>query len=222
MPAIYLNENMDKLILLWANGHYTDALDTFMTIFTHRFAWIPLYIAIAYAVVKTLGWQRGLVYILAVAAAIVCADQLCGSVIRPAVGRLRPTNPDNPLSEMIHIVNGYRGGRYGMPSCHAANTAAFLTIITLRFRHRWLTAILAIWMLGQCYSRMYLGVHYPSDLLVGATLGTLCSVAVFFAYRIICQRIFSEKPERVCMQSVSVPLIIILLSLTVMTSVSLW
>jgi hypothetical protein len=69
---------------------------------------------------------------------------------------------------------------------------------------------------------MYLGVHYPSDLLVGATLGTLCSVAVFFVYRIICQRIFSEKPERVFMQSVSVPLIIILLSLTVMTAVSLW
>ena len=80
---------MDEMILLWVNGHNTDLLDTFMTIFTHRFAWIPLYIAVAYAVIRTLGWQRGLMYILAVVAAIVAADQLCGSVIRPAIGRLR-------------------------------------------------------------------------------------------------------------------------------------
>lgn len=211
---------MDEMILLWVNGHNTVTLDTFMTIFTHRFAWIPLYIAVAYAVVRTLGWQRGLMYILAVGAAIVAADQLCGSVIRPAIGRLRPSNPDNPISEMIHIVNGYRGGKYGMPSCHAANTAAFLTIIALRFRHRWMILTLTLWMIGQCYSRMYLGVHYPTDLIVGATLGMTCAIVVYCAYRYIHRLTFGENPVRTSMIQARVPLATLIILFLVMFAFS--
>ena len=212
---------MDEMILLWVNGHNTDLLDTFMTIFTHRFAWIPLYIAVAYAVVRTLGWQRGLMYILAVVAAIVAADQLCGSVIRPAIGRLRPSNPDNPISEMIHIVNGYRGGKYGMPSCHAANTAAFLTIIALRFRHRWMMLTLTLWMIGQCYSRMYLGVHYPTDLIAGATLGTTCSLIIYFVYSYIHRHLFSEAPVRTYLTHARVPLATLITLLLIMLAISI-
>jgi len=179
---------MDETVLLWINGHYNDYWDAFMPMLTHRFAWIPLYIALAYAVVKTMGWKRGLLFIIAIALTTLLADQLSSHVIRPWVQRLRPSNPDNPLSAMIHIVNGYRGNPYGMPSSHAANTVGLLTMLSLQFRNRWLRVTFTLWMLTQVYSRMYLGVHYPTDLLVGACIGLLSACVVTAVLRVVDRR----------------------------------
>lgn len=200
------SKKMDETILLWVNGQYNEYLDAFMPIMTHRFAWIAMYIAIAIAVFRTLGRDKTLLFLLAVALTIVLADQIGASMIRPAVARLRPSNIDNPLSSFIHIVNGYRGGAYGMPSCHAANTVGLLTILTMRFRSRLLVYVLALWVAMQVYSRMYLGVHYPSDLLVGGILGTLCATAAYYIYVYAHKRIYGIRPERVEMQSVSIPI----------------
>lgn len=174
---------MDETILLWINHHYNDYWDAYMPMLTHRFAWIPMYIALAYAIVRTLGWKRGMMFIVAIALTTLLADQVSSHVIRPWVQRLRPSNVDNPLSAMIHIVNGYRGYPYGMPSSHAANTVGLLTMLALRFRNKGLVATTTVWMLMQVYSRMYLGVHYPTDILVGAMVGLSSACLVFYAYR---------------------------------------
>lgn len=180
---------MDEAILLWVNHHNTLYWDEVMSMLTHRFAWIPMYIALAYTIVHTMGWKRGLMFIIAIALTTVIADQVSSHMIRPWVQRLRPSNLDNPLSAVIHVVHDYRGGPWGMPSSHAANTVGLLTMLSLQFRNRWLIASFTVWMLLQVYSRMYLGVHYPTDLLVGACVGFLSACLVTACY----QRLTHER-----------------------------
>ena len=207
---------MDEEILLWVNSHYTDFLDAFMPVMTHRFAWIPMYLALAYAIIRTLGWKKGGLFIAAVALTTVLSDQIGASVIRPWVARMRPSNPENPLSEMVRIVGGYRGGAYGMPSCHAANTVGLLTIFLLRFRSRVFGGVLALWVLMQMYSRMYLGVHYPTDLLVGGVLGVACAFCSFIIYMYANKRFFNDCSNRQKIACEAVPSATFAATLTVM------
>lgn len=205
---------MDEAILLWVNHHNTLYWDEAMSMLTHRFAWIPMYVALAYAIVRTMGWKRGLLFIIAIALTTVIADQVSSHMIRPWVQRLRPSNLDNPLSAVIHVVHDYRGGPWGMPSSHAANTVGLLTMLSLRYRNRWLIATFSVWMLLQVYSRMYLGVHYPTDLLAGACVGFLSACLVTVCY----QRLTHER--RITMKHEWVPEMTFLLTLAVIAVAS--
>ena len=113
---------LDADMLLFINGMHNDYFDNFMYAFSGKLVWVPLYVSLVYLIFRNLRWRMALGCAVAIALTIVFADQIGASLIRPEVCRLRPSNLDNPLSEWVHIVNGYRGGRYGFPSCHAANT----------------------------------------------------------------------------------------------------
>lgn len=115
----FLN-NLDTSIFLAVNGAHSPFFDTFMTMFTGRFIWIPMYAMVLWILFKSCRWQTATAYLVALVCAILLTDQTCASVIRPAVERLRPSNLENTLSDYAYIVNGYRGGSYGFPSCHAA------------------------------------------------------------------------------------------------------
>ena len=169
---------LNDRILLAINGAHTGFLDSFMMIATNRWTWVPLYVAAFIYLIYRFGWLRA-VSVLAVAGLTIAAvDQLCGSLIRDSLQILRPSNPDNPLSAQIQIVDGYRGGRYGFPSCHAANCTALMMVLGAVIRLRWAWLVLAAYVLLNCYSRLYLGVHYPSDILAGAALGALIGYAM--------------------------------------------
>lgn len=99
---------------------------------------------------------------------------------------MRPSNPDNPLSAAVTVVNGYRGGRYGFPSCHAANTWALTALLIPVLRNRLSTASLILWAVLNCWSRMYLGVHYPGDILAGTAVGIAAGLLVLSATRRYC------------------------------------
>ncbi len=174
----YLNE-IDTTVFLFFNGIHAPFWDIFMKTFTGTFIWVPLYASLMYLLLKNFHWKEVVCYTVAIALAITLADQLCSSLIRPEVARLRPANPNSPIVDLVHIVNGYRGGRYGFPSCHAANSFALLAYVLCTFRNRLLTLFFLAWAVVNCYTRLYLGVHYPGDLLVGALigggLGLLCS-----------------------------------------------
>lgn len=184
--------NIDEQVLLWFNGYHTDGLDWLMKTISGKMTWVPFYAVLLWMLFKTFNWKVVLLILLSIALAITLADQIGASVIRPTVERMRPSNPDNPFSAFIHIVDGYRSGRYGFPSCHAANTFALATVYSMWMGRRLWWWGLTVWAIVVSCSRLYLGVHYPTDILVGAMLGAVCGAAAYY----IAQRLMTLKPFR--------------------------
>ena len=171
---------IDTDVFLWLNSMHNPFWDIFMKIATGRFIWIGLYLSIIYALWRAYGWKGMLVVFCLCCLAVACADQITASLLRPYFERLRPANLDNPISMMVHVVDGYRGGRFGFPSSHAANTFAVATMLSLVFRRSRFTIAIFAWALLNCYSRIYLGLHYPGDLIVGIFIGLFCGLILYF------------------------------------------
>lgn len=190
---LQLLNQWDTDLLLAINGWHNGYWDTFMYAFSGKWVWVPMYAALVYVLARNLPWRTTLWCLVGVALCITFADQVGASLIRPWAERLRPANPENPISDLVHIVNGYRGGRYGFPSCHAANTFGLAFYLMLVVRRKALTGLLVAWALVTCYSRAYLGVHYPGDLLAGALLGLAGAVLCYTLFRLVARY---ERPRR--------------------------
>ena len=166
-------EAIDSRLFLWLNGLHTDWLDKVMVSLTEMWPWIPIYILLLYMVIKQYR-KQSLWVILALALMILCSDQLSAHVCKPLFQRLRPCyNPE--FEGLLHLPKGMAGGRYGFVSSHAANTiavAAFLTCV-LRKDVPWIGWVLYAWAFISSYSRIYIGYHYPGDIIAGALLGVL-------------------------------------------------
>lgn len=173
---ISLLSEADRIILLAANSLHTPTLDSLMWEISRKWTWVPLYILLSAFVFRKYNTAGGIVCLLIIAAMITATDQTCAGIIRPVVCRLRPSSPDNPLSSLLHLVNDYRGGRFGFLSCHAANTFALALFLSLLFKNRLFTIAIISWSLLVSYSRIYLGVHYPSDILGGLLIGALFAI----------------------------------------------
>lgn len=176
-------QNIDSQLLVAINDLHTPFFDYFMMAYTGRWVWVPFYCAIAWFLLRRLGWRNGLLVLVAIGVAVAIADQTCATLIRPLVARLRPANLDNPLSDMVHVVNNYRGGLYGFPSCHAANTFVLATFILILCCNSLFTYIIFLWAIITCYTRLYLGVHYPGDILTGAVVGTVATLFCYYLLR---------------------------------------
>ncbi|MBR6539550.1 MAG: phosphatase PAP2 family protein, partial [Bacteroides sp.] len=111
----FLNE-IDTQALLAINGWRSAWADGFMYAFSGKAIWIPMYVSILYIIVRNFHWKVAVGCMVAIGLTILFADQVGASVIRPMVERMRPSNVNNPISELVEIVNGKRGGRYGFPS----------------------------------------------------------------------------------------------------------
>ena len=131
---------------------------------------------------RNFNWRVVLYSLVAMGMVLLLTDAVSSHFIRPVVARLRPSNLENPISEMIHIVDNHRGGRYGFPSSHASNSWGLVFFVGLLLRRRVLTTFLACWALLLCYSRLYLGVHYPGDLLAGMLLGAVVASLVYYVF----------------------------------------
>lgn len=145
---------IDTQVFLALNGLHAPYFDAFIKLFTGKWIWVPMYAAVLFAVVRNYRWRQTLAVLVCVALAITIADQVCATLIRPEVCRLRPSNPANPLSEMVHIVGGYRGGSYGFPSCHAANSFALASFLTLLFANRKLSLFIFAWAVLNSFARL--------------------------------------------------------------------
>lgn len=167
----------DTNLFLFLNGMHAPLFDGIMYSISYKFTWIPLYIAIIYVVIKH--WQRESIWIiLALVFCIVIADQVSSGLIKNLVERPRPSHASH-LAGLVHLVNGYTGGRFGFVSSHAANSLGFALLSSLLFRNRNYTVAIFIWATLTAYSRIYLGVHYPLDIVGGTIVGTSAALFCF-------------------------------------------
>lgn len=181
--------DIDARLLLIVNGAHSPFFDSVMWCISGRWIWVPFHAVLAYLLFRRMSWKRASICLVTIGLIILAADQTCATLIRPEIGRLRPANLNNPLSSFVHVVNGYRGGRYGFPSCHAANTFALAVFMSLVIRHKWFTVMMFSWAFIVSYSRMYLGVHYFGDLFCGATIGSLFAVLFYYLQNYLFKRL---------------------------------
>lgn len=178
-----LIQNIDNWILLLVNSHHNAFMDHVMWFASGMSNWFPLYLVILVFIGMAYKKESWLL-ILLIIPLILLSDQLSSSVIKPLVHRLRPSHEPG-LENILHYVKNYRGGLYGFVSSHSANFFAVGTylLMTAARRLRWLPLVIVPVTGLVIYSRMYLGVHYPTDILCGAILGILLGRMMAFIYK---------------------------------------
>ena len=177
--------NIDTDLFLFLNGLHTSWLDKVMIAVTQMWVWVPLYLLLIYWTVKQYGKRCWWIF-LAVGIVVLCSDQLSAHVCKPLFQRLRPCyNAD--LQDLIYLPKGMAGGRYGFVSSHAANTFAVAAFLTpaLRKNRNWMGIVLYFWAFISSYSRIYLGFHYPGDILCGALLGILIGLILWKVFQLV-------------------------------------
>lgn len=181
-------KSIDNSILLAINGAHTPFWDNFMMYASNRLVWIPLYLALVYLLFKKLGKSFWLAVLFAIAA-VAISDQLASHLVKNLVMRYRPSH-NLILSSKLHYVDNYMGGLYGFASSHASNTFAIAVFLYLLFpTDRILILGMFFWACLVCYSRMYLGVHYPSDIVGGMIIGTLSAALCYTLWRKLSTRL---------------------------------
>lgn len=186
--------NIDTQLTLFLNGSDSEMLDAIAVTATKTSTWIPLGILLLYVLMRMKNWKNALLVILCVGIAITLADQMASGIFKPLVARLRPShNPE--LQGVIDLVGDYRGGKYGFFSSHAANTCAVAVFLSLLFRKRVFTVAICSWAMINSWTRLYLGVHYVGDIMVGLIWGALVGWMVFRLYRFLTLKVKLEGVE---------------------------
>ena len=172
----------DKQLLLMLNGSDSTFLDWVVMTLTDAKTWIPLYLSLLYVIIKTHRNLRDVLLILAAAGlCVLLAGTIDDEIVKPLVARWRPGH-DPEIGHLVDTVDDYRGGNYGFFSAHASNTFSLALFFSLLMRQRLLTIGLVSWSLVNCWTRLYLGVHYPGDITVGLIWGAFVGCFVYRLY----------------------------------------
>ena len=187
-------DHIDRQLFVFLNGLHSPVMDTVMSWLTMGLLWLPLYLLILYLVIRQYRWRTLWVFVFA-ALLITASDQI-SVVVKESVLRLRPSQ-DATLC-CVHIVNGYKGGLYGFYSSHASNTMgiAVLLIFVLGRRYRFMGPVVILWAVIMSYTRIYLGVHYPGDILAGWIVGCILGTLFGLACRKVLTRDGGVTPSR--------------------------
>ncbi|MBO3116720.1 phosphatase PAP2 family protein [Winogradskyella sp. DF17] len=178
----------DKELFLFLNNLGTEQWDGFWMFYTHKFNWIPFYALLLFLLYKHLGKQRILMLILVVVALITFTDQIT-NLFKYGFERYRPCHQED-LQSIMRIVKEGCGGRFGFFSGHASNSMAVAVFVGLILRNTYknLIFLLLVWAAAMAYSRIYIGVHYPLDVVCGMAFGALSGFVFFKLNNYLSQR----------------------------------
>jgi len=179
MRIIEKIEQLDVSLFLWLNKFHTPFFDVLFERITNKFTWIPLYMFFLFLIIKKYG-KQSVWYIMGAILAVILADQISVNFFKEIFQRYRPCH-NLEIKQMVHLIKNQCGGKYGFVSSHAANTFAIATymLLVLPLSNKWLKNTLVFWAALVSYSRIYVGVHYPADILAGSFLGVFCGLMAF-------------------------------------------
>jgi undecaprenyl-diphosphatase len=164
-------EHLDQQLFLFLNSINSPFWDNVMYALSGKVIWAPLYLAI----LIYLGYnykRKFLVILLFIIVAVTLADQFSVQLFKNIFHRLRPCHEPS-IQNMVHLVKGECGGLYGFVSSHASNSFNVALLSLMLIKKRWYTISIILWAAVIGYSRIYLGVHYPGDVICGSMLGAL-------------------------------------------------
>ena len=187
---------LDKEIFLFLNSFHSPFWDKIMWWVSLKYVWVPLYSAVLFFIFYLRHYKTAIVALLSLILLVTLTDQTSVHLFKQVFERLRPChNPD--IGHLVHIVNDKCGGQFGFVSSHAANTFGFATFTSLFFRNRYFSVFIVLWAAIVSYSRIYLGVHFPGDIIGGMLLGIVSGTIVYRVYSIVVQRIERHREKHI-------------------------
>jgi len=184
-------ERLDQQLFLFLNSLHNPFLDGFMHAMSAILIWVPLYLAILIYLGITYR-RKFIIILLFMLVAVTLSDQISVQLFKNMFHRLRPCH-EPALKGLVHLVNGECGGMYGFVSSHASNCFNVALLSLLLIRKRWYTISIIIWASVVSYSRIYLGVHYPGDVICGALLGAGIGWSIYKLYTLTDRRILQKR-----------------------------
>ena len=180
-------ENLDRQLFLFLNSINSPFFDVLMHAISGKLIWAPLYAAILVYLAITYK-RKFFIIVLMIILAVTLADQISVQVFKNNFQRMRPCHEPS-LQGLVHLFNGECGGGYSFVSSHATNSFNVALLSLLFIRRRWYTISIILWASVIGYSRIYLGVHYPADVICGSLLGALIGWSVYQLYALIDKKV---------------------------------
>jgi len=209
MIVFELIRQLDSSLFLFINSHFSPFFDNFMFAVSNKLVWIPLYASVLYVLIRF--WKKDALWLaIALILCIVICDQVASGVFKNLVHRLRPSHAQH-LKGMVHLVRNYSAGKYGFASSHASNAFGFATLSALILHRKLYSYFIFGWASMTAYSRIYLGLHYPLDIVGGIIIGVLAAVLCFWMLEKLKPEIFETN-----VTDTKVPIYVLLISLACM------
>lgn len=182
----------DKALLFLLNGSDSLYLDKLILILTSGFTWIPLYVAMLYVVIRNSETVSLVMLVLGCSAVcFMLSEGVADFVAKPLFARIRPCN-DPTIKQFVNLACNTKASGYSFFSAHAANTFAIALFFSMMVKSRLLTVAMLLWSLLNCITRVYLGFHYPSDIIVGIAWGAIVGTLTYYIYKVIYKRMAPE------------------------------
>ncbi|MBL7842452.1 MAG: phosphatase PAP2 family protein [Cyclobacteriaceae bacterium] len=179
----------ERNLFFLLNGSDSVFLDNIMWIVSRTRVWFTFYVFVALFLFYKTQKKKAALILLFFVLTIVLSDQISSGLIKPFFERLRPTHhPD--FKDFVDIVHGHRGNGFSFVSGHASNSFSFAVFLSMIFRNRWVTLVVFVWATLISYSRIYLGVHFISDVVGGIVVGSLIALIMYALFVSLQKRLF--------------------------------